>query len=256
MNVWKGFAFGLMLVACSSKEEEKVEKPQQSVEKASIPEGPLETDTQTVTLVQDGEQLIHDETTITWRKGAQSILLYERPKDGEGCETKYSAEVLSWVGPIVSISESGGGYCEGAAHPFQYTNWEAWQIVGKEKQKVSITNIFPEKLVLAALVEDTVVQKYRQSKTEPSTLAELEADLDGQCTVSFRQLGSTFAFHHIKKDQVAVRLGLTHGCEVERGNFTELGIYLPIDSMLDSALKEALKKAKTKGLLYNEVSKR
>jgi len=209
----------------------------------------------TETLVQGVDKLIHNEKSIVWKNSALSIELYAAPEDGEECDTDYSARILSWVGPIVSIAESGGGYCEGAAHPFSFIDWKAWKITGKTKKQISIIDIFPERLVLQVLLKDKVIQKHRTSTEEPTTLVELETSLDGGCEMYFSGLGMHFAFHHVKQDQVAIRLGLTYGCEAERGNFTQLGIYLPIDSMLDPTLKDALKKAKTKGLLSNTLSK-
>jgi len=49
----------------------------------------------------------------------------------------------------------------------------------------------------------------------------------------------SFAFHHVKGNDVAVRIGLSHGCEVMRGNFTQLGVYLPMPKKMRSALERA-----------------
>jgi hypothetical protein len=48
-----------------------------------------------------------------------------------------------------------------------------------------------------------------------------------------------FAFHHVKGDQVAVRIGLSHGCEVARGALTQIGLYLPIPKALAEPLAAA-----------------
>ncbi|MOA38312.1 hypothetical protein D3C78_1599830 [compost metagenome] len=50
-----------------------------------------------------------------------------------------------------------------------------------------------------------------------------------------------FSFHHVKGNQVAVRLGLGHGCETARGSLTVLGMYLPIPPALAPKLAAANK---------------
>jgi len=56
---------------------------------------------------------------------------------------------------------------------------------------------------------------------------------------------TSWAFHLLQGAQVAIRIGLPHGCEAGRGHFTELGIYLPIPA----ALQDWLRHAKANGTL-------
>ena len=59
-----------------------------------------------------------------------------------------------------------------------------------------------------------------------------------------------FAFHHIEGNQVEVRIGVSYGCEVMRGNFEQIALYLPIPK----ALKRLLKRAEKKGTLMRDLN--
>lgn len=101
-----------------------------------------------------------------------------------------------------------------------------------------MTDLFPELVLLDALLKDRVVEKSLAGR-KPKTIKELTRMADGGCEIGFHLLNESFAFHHIQDDRVAVRIGLLHGCEVMRGNYTELGITLPMTSGLSPFLEDA-----------------
>ena len=83
-------------------------------------------------------------------------------------------------------------------------------------------------------------------------LSQIEDLQDTNCVMNFSpEMWTTFAFHHLKGDSVAVRIGLSHGCEVARGSFTQLGIMLPVPQ----AWKDAFRKADTEGQLMKQLEK-
>ena len=154
-----------------------------------------------------------------------------------------SWQLLSVVGPIVSFEQAGGGYAKGTAHPYAYRVYEAVDLSKKGKPAV-LTDYFPREAILKALLADKVVQRALAGKTRPKTLEGLLKALDGytseDCTYGFTgDLLSRFAFHHLEGNQVAVRFGLSHGCEVARGSLTTLGVLMPIPPSLKGALEEA-----------------
>jgi len=57
-------------------------------------------------------------------------------------------------------------------------------------------------------------------------LRKSEKDKDSNCVFMLEGFERSFAFHHLQGNQVAVRVGLTHGCEAARGNLTQLGLLL------------------------------
>ena len=155
----------------------------------------------------------------------------------EGCEGSSTYRMLSIVGPYASFKGSSGGYCEGAAHP------SAFQWIGarnlKTGKKASLTEIFAASDLYQALLGDGVIKKALKDE-RPANLDELLDATEGGCKYYIgKHILSAFAFHHVKGDKVAVRIGLSHGCEVMRGNFGQLGIYLPIPAKLQKALREA-----------------
>lgn len=154
-----------------------------------------------------------------------------------------SWQLLSVVGPIVSFEQAGGGYAKGTAHPYAYRQYEAVDLRKKGRPAV-LTDFFPRETILKALLGDKVIQRALVGKARPKTLEGLLKALDGytseDCTYGFTDdLLSSFAFHHLEGNQVAVRFGLTHGCEVARGSLTTLGVLMPIPPSLKGALEEA-----------------
>jgi len=76
----------------------------------------------------------------------------------------------------------------------------------------------------------------------PATLPELIETLesaDTPCEYAFYGLLTSFAFYDAKDGRVAVRIGLSHGCEVARGNLTQLGIWLDVPDSLREDLARA-----------------
>ena len=144
--------------------------------------------------------------------------------------------ILSAVGSIVSIENSY--YYEGGAHPSYGTIWKTVDLEAGESGNLAA--IFPEDEILAALRADRIVREAYRGGEEPGSLFELIDNLDGGCDMRFsRDMLADYAFHHVREDRVAVRIGLTHGCEVMRGSFTQLGVYLDIPPVLSEALDRA-----------------
>jgi hypothetical protein len=160
-------------------------------------------------------------------------------KANDGYWEEQSYAMRSIVGPYVSFFEEG--YGEGGAHPSVALSFHTIRL--GEKAAVHLTELFPEAQVVGALVADRVIVKARSSQEPATTLAALAAQLDGGCEMdlSAEVLNESFIFHHIDKDKVAIRIGVPHGCEVARGNFTQLGLLLPIPPALKEALVEAEK---------------
>jgi hypothetical protein len=159
------------------------------------------------------------------------------------CEADDATQVLSVVGPIVSREDSYAGNCPGTAHPFASRTYSTFDLrTGKE---ADLRDWFPEDAIRKALLGDRLVQK-ALDVDHPGlpTLTTLLVALDGtqspDCLYFFeKDMVKHFAFHHVKGNQVAVRIGLTHGCEAARGNLTQLGIYLPIPKALAGPLARA-----------------
>jgi hypothetical protein len=152
-------------------------------------------------------------------------------------------EVASLVGPLFSVAESL--YWEGGAHPGHLARLVTVNL-DSGKSPVLLTDLFPEEQIVGALLKDKVVRKALGGK-RPTTVAQLVEMADGGCDMSFNQLNESYAFHHIKGGNVAIRIGLPHGCEVMRGNYTELGLYLPKPAALAGFLGQAAKRKTLQG---------
>ena len=177
--------------------------------------------------------------------GGKTVDLFERPKSEPGCEGEQTYRLLSVVGSIVSYEEFEGATCEGAAHPSSFTRYVAVD-AAHPTRRPRLTDLFADADVLRALMADAVVKRHAP-KTPPKTTDALVKALESsntECEYSFDpDLLNRFAFHHVEGRQVAVRIGLSHGCEVARGKLTQLGILLPIPPALQGALDRASTRA-------------
>jgi hypothetical protein len=174
-------------------------------------------------------------------------------KDGveEYYEYNRTFELLSVVGSIVSYSDTE--YCAcGGAHPTAYVQFKAIDLakparVGDKEsgRAVKLNDLFPESDILKALLADSMIRKALEAsqKPEPKTLAKLIEAIAYQmfesedCSYSASEdMLARFAFHHVEGDQVAVRLSISHGAEVCRGQMLQVGILLPIPASLKNSL--------------------
>ena len=148
-------------------------------------------------------------------------------------------EMLSVVGPYVSYQTDY--YYEGGAHPSYGTGFLTYNM--KTDTIVQLQEIFDEKDIVAALQKDKFVQKYLTAEKyyDYNTLKSFFDHLDGECEYYFSMDNlSHFAFHHVKGDMVAVRIGISYGCEAMRGNFAQIGIYLPMNRKFKKMIKKAM----------------
>jgi len=186
------------------------------------------------------------DTTITVKDGSStSVELKDTSKQGESKEWK----VVGVVGPWVTVEHTW--YYEGGAHPSYGQIWVARDITRPGAPRVDLTDLWPEKVVLDALLADKVVQQARKGATgRPETVQALLQSLDGGCDMDLGpRLQSAWVIHSVRGDKVAVRLGASHGCEVARGNFTQLGVWLPIPD----GMKTVVQQADQRGTLYEDL---
>lgn len=160
------------------------------------------------------------------------------------CEAERSVRLKSWVGTLVSFEQEDHWNCLTTAHPGAYTQVKTYNLTTGAPLK--LTDIFPDKQVLQALLADKIVKKNLspgssgQFSSSQQLVDYLTHNGVGECAYTFGSDSLTnFYFHHIRNNQVAVRLGLSHGCEAARGNLTELGLYLPIPTAWSSSFKNA-----------------
>lgn len=161
--------------------------------------------------------------------------------------TDYSVTMtlLSVVGSVASYEETTSWYCTGAAHPSGYTTYVAVD-AARPGAPAKLTDWFREQDVREALLADPLVRRALAGahvRTPPARLDALVralSEAQTECEYSFPEdLLTRFAFHHLEGGKVAVRLGLSHGCEAMRGRLTQIGILLPVPERLRTPLQQA-----------------
>ena len=168
-----------------------------------------------------------------------------------GQQSKYLNQIdnsmLSIVGPYICFQVDY--YAEGGAHPSYGTVYHTYNM--KTDTSIRMQDLFSEQDLLNALQKSELIQSYLIEKKPSVSLEALFDNLDGECDFYFTMgILENFAFHHIKGNQVEVRIGVSYGCEVMRGNFEQIALSLPIPK----ALKKALKRAEKKGTLMRDLN--
>ena len=102
-------------------------------------------------------------------------------------------------------------------------------------------DLFSEVDLFEALYNNEFVKKHLID-TNLRDLNDLWQNLDGGCDFYFGGVLENFAFHHLEQDHVALRIGVSYGCESMRGNFKQISILLPIPASLERWLLEANQK--------------
>ena len=154
-----------------------------------------------------------------------------------------SWQLLSVVGPLVSVESHASGMSPGAAHPYGYAKIMAYDL-RRGRKVANLLDWFQAGDVFRALMQDKLVQTALKGHPKPTDMTQLLKETAGyqseDCSWGFDgDLLTHFAFHHVRGNQVAVRFGLSHGCEVARGGLTILAVYLPIPKALAADLAAA-----------------
>jgi hypothetical protein len=181
---------------------------------------------------------------------------FVRNSNGAPMEADFTYRLLSAVGPYLSLEQ--GVYCEcGGAHP---TSVKRFRAIDLERSSpgspspASLTSIFPEPNVFAALVGEPTVAGALGADPKPKSLAGLLGTLQDKtikvkdCEYEFPDdLLSSFAFSDVQDGTVSVRLGLPSAAEVCRGETIQLGLTMPTPQALRAWLLDA--KERRSGLL-------
>jgi hypothetical protein len=185
------------------------------------------------------------------------------PPNLDGSEERITYErqftLLSVVGSIVSLRDELYYNIQPSAHPGLEIRFTAIDLAKpgavpdpwateegfslKKSGKVAkLTDYFPEKEVLKALLNDAIIQETLGGES-PSSLAKLfkllkdrRIEINGVPYLLPRDWLTRFAFHHLQGNKVAVRLGLPSAGGAARGLHAELGLLLPIPPALKKSL--------------------
>ena len=162
-----------------------------------------------------------------------------------------SIRLLSLVGPLMSIEDfsyvNGGG-----AHPMLHSRIMAYDLRSPSSPAL-LMHYFDPQQIFEALKRDGLIKKTFEALKlpPPKTLQEIANALSktgsiatpgkSPCAFGYAEdlndLLGRFAFHHIEGENIAVRIGLSHGMEICRGSLVQIGIVLPIPASLMAAMK-------------------
>lgn len=169
-----------------------------------------------------------------------------------GVGVEYALQPLAVAGPYLSLAVDEYIAPYPALGPNISRRFATFR-VGPGLTRVKLTALFAERDVVKALLADGVVKRHLKRGPAPKTVAALTerlADPGGPYTFSGAPSWvDSFAFHHVRGHQVAVRIALPGGNAVHRTQRTELGIYLP----MPAALRATLTAADRQGQLMNRL---
>jgi hypothetical protein len=152
--------------------------------------------------------------------------------------------MLSVVGSIVSFKVAYEG--SGGAHPTSGASIRAVDLDNKG-QDADILQLFDEPSFVRALRAVPQIAE-RLGAEQPTTLDDLLNLLGSPCEIDFQSLRHSFAVVAVKGRTATVKIGLGHGCEVMRGQFTEFDVSAPFRRALHHEFAAA---GRRQSLLYS-----
>ena len=161
--------------------------------------------------------------SVLYRPSGRRHVLFE-DETVEDSEEGTFHQVLSHFGPYVSYRMEW--YYEGGAHPSYGKTYNA-VIVGETVEEADLRTLFPEAAIYAALQRTPLVQ---QTPFDHTNLSGLIKGLAAQyeCEMAFDAFFSSFFVKSVKGGTAEVVVGLTHGCEINRGDFTTLTLMMNV----------------------------
>ncbi|MBE9558628.1 MAG: DUF1311 domain-containing protein [Proteobacteria bacterium] len=217
------------------------------------------------------KSVVNEGWKITWndggatarnqKTGKEITLFKDDTSDEEGDSYSNDYTMLSVVGTTVSWSYTW--YAEGGAHP---TYGEEWYSVNLDSAAVNLAALFGEEAVFTRLMQDPVVQmaagggmadKAGPPKPNPNNLTQLLEQADGGCFAAMGDnlLTDYYFAYRLGGNIAVVQIGLTYGCEVNRGNFTKLNkLYFPIPREMKKDFRRAVKKGVLEDIPFQKTS--
>ncbi|MCK5719997.1 MAG: LysM peptidoglycan-binding domain-containing protein [Thiomargarita sp.] len=182
------------------------------------------------------------------KKDFENNFLTDQSLKTNQCQSKRRFTILSTVGNLISFQDQEHIFCQN--NQYQSKDEQFLTIdVNKNGEKVKLTDIFTEKSLLKALLTDNLIKNIFKNKKQPSNLSDFYDTLLWSnivvkaCEYYLPQdFLNRFAFHHVKKGRVAIRLELPAIEPTCGSENIKLGFYLSIPKRLKSAFKDANKR--------------
>ena len=165
---------------------------------------------------------------------------------GEPCSGSESLEVLSVVGNIISFRVAGESHCQGSAYP---NSWDMIKVIRFEDgypSYINLNDLYSIDEIVSSLVEDKWVKSKYNNPKKKYLRSRLNPNTPKQCGELSLEALSSFSFHHIKNNKVAVRVYLPRCLHAST---TVLGVYLDANGQLRKDLLTSDKKS----LLENKI---
>jgi hypothetical protein len=197
----------------------------------------------------------------------------------KNCEFGSNYRLFSVVGSILTFEYSESAVCSFAAHPDVQVRLTSFDLkkngevtfstgeldLSNRNNEILLTDVFPEKEILQALLEDKIIKKELQERkaSVPRTLTELQTTLSEpfdnlfeteNCGYVFpKDFLSRFVFFDIDGEKAIMRISLPSGVGACQSSQLMLTIHLNIPAQLKSPLDNA--SLKKQGFLMKDVVK-
>ncbi len=167
------------------------------------------------------------------------------------CNYRQRIEVVSLVGPLLSLRETFQADCPPEAHPSGETRFftlnlaRATQQSHNRQRPVALTSLFSSKDILAKLIQSPILQSLIPSRP-PRSLHALLNSLNGQfsnevglCFVVTDDLMSRSVLTSIKDNAISIQIGLP-GAGQCRSNVTPVSLTFEGSTMDEGLAKKAI----------------
>ncbi|MFK5971359.1 MAG: LysM peptidoglycan-binding domain-containing protein [Candidatus Marithrix sp.] len=188
------------------------------------------------------------------------------------CNYEHEFILLSIVGNVASFKETEYVNCDSTSHPTVMIKYVARDLVSGNK--VKLNNLFSEADLVTALKNDSLIKAALSKANPQESVARLSGIVDNLRNKNITKIDNLnklmlnglykalewseimvkgcnyrldkdfltqFAFHHLNKGKVAIRLNLLPNTSACQTKDIQLGLYLPIPTKLKMELEQANK---------------
>lgn len=162
------------------------------------------------------------------------------PRGPGDCQSEHSFRLIAVVGPLVSVEQSERSGCDGdrSLIDTRLATIDVRQPLAAGKLKhVSLLDYYSDDDVYASLSRDSIIRKIVGDESLKELMGGVYA-LSGEYNAASDKRGygyrfaedflTRFAFHHVDRKRIAVRMCLTGSTKSNQGTCQQLGFYLPL----------------------------
>lgn len=172
------------------------------------------------------------------------VLVHQIPKnitpdvnalDEDKCWSENYGFALAFFSNMVTLRTNGSEMCNGMAHPNHWASVNTYQVNNGKVKEVTLSDLFSREDILEQLYKDSYLTEKYPVDTKKHIKRDFEK-INHVCEAVDTSTLKSFTIHHIKGDQVAIRLFLKACGNGAVKMSKQIGFYLPAYGPLFEAI--------------------